>query len=657
LATGIGVPNVQTLAQTLLTYTPAPTNQIAPLSQTIAPGQSASFTVATSATPTGYQWQRLPFGGTTWSNLSNGSSYSGVTTATLTVNNATAAMSGDQFQCVVTFSGAGAETTATSALAVQTPFTVKTLAGTVGAAGLVNAAGTAAEFNYPSGIALDSSGNIFVADFSSNVIREIDPAGNVSLAYGSSSKTAGSTDNPPLFNGPNAIVADGSNNLYVADSANNAIREISGGQVTTIAGQSGGTAGFANGAATSQALFSNPNGVAVDGAGNVYVADTGNNVIREISSGQVTTLAGQPGVAGYADGASGSALFNYPTSVAVDSAGNVYVADVNNDVVRKISAGMVSTLAGRGGIAGYADGPALKALFNQPNGVTVDSSGNVYVTDATFSDVGNNNLIREISPAGVVTTLAGDPTYSGSSDGTGTAAQFFTPQATAINSYGELFVADTFNQTIRTAGIAPSISSSPVSQIVTVGQPATFIVSAAGTGPFTYQWSKNGSTISGATGSSYIIGSVASTDAGSYAVTVTGPFGTATSSVVALIPVTMAPVAQALTTGQALNLSISVTGSGGPFSYQWLDNGTVISGATSSTYSIAHASPGDSGNYSVIVSDAYGTATTTPVSVTITNPQPVATDTPTLPPWGPAVLAALLVLCGYPAFASQRDLA
>ncbi len=285
LATGIGVPNVQPLAQTLLTYTPAPTTQIAPLSQNVAPGQSATFTAGTNGTPVSYQWQRMPLGLNTWNNLADNSTYSGTATASLTINGATTAMSGDQFQCVITFSGNGAATTASCALTVETPLVVKTLAGTVGTTGIANAVGTSATFNYPSGAALDSSGNIYVADFSNNVIREVVPnTGQVSTAYGDANGAAGSTDNPPLFRSPNAIAADGSNNLYVADSGNNTIREISSGQVTTIAGQAGVAAGFANGAATTQALFSNPNGVAVDSLGNVYVADTSNNVIRKISA-------------------------------------------------------------------------------------------------------------------------------------------------------------------------------------------------------------------------------------------------------------------------------------------------------------------------------------------------------------------------------------
>jgi kumamolisin len=647
LTTGIGVPNVQTLAQTLLTFTPAPTTQIAPLSQDVAPGQNATFTVATSGTPISYQWQRMPLGLNTWSNLTDNSIYSGTATASLTINGATTAMSGDQFQCVLTFSGNSAETTASCALAVETPLSVKTLAGTVGVTGLVNATGTSAEFNYPSGAALDSSGNLYVADFTNNVIREVNAAGVVSTAYGSVNGSAGSTDNPPLFNLPNAIAADGSNNLYVADTGNNTIREISSGQVTTIAGQPGVAAGFANGAATTQALFSNPNGVAVDGSGNVYVADTGNDVIREISLGQVTTLAGQPGVAGYADGAGATqALFNYPTSVAVDGSGNVYVADYNNDVVRKITpAGVVSTLAGQAGIAGYIDGPGTKALFNAPNGVTVDSANNVYVTDATFSDVGNNNLLRRISPLGVVSTLAGQPNYSGSADGTGSAAQFFCPQATAINGQGEFFVADTFNQTIRVAGIEPAIATQPVSQVVTVGQPATFSVIASGSGPFTYQWQKNASNINGATGSSYTIASVAATDAGNYSVAATNTFGQATSGTATLIPAASQPVAQNAAVGQSITFSISVTGSGGPFTYQWLKNGIIISGATNSSYTIGSVASTDAGNYSVMVNDTYGVATTLPFGLTVSAASSVS-DTPTLPTWALLVLGLLLLATG-----------
>jgi hypothetical protein len=330
--------------------------------------------------------------------------------------------------------------------------------------------------------------------------------------------------------------------------------------------------------------------------------------------------------------------------VAVDGSGNVYVADFNNDVIRKITPGKtVTTYAGQAGVPGYVDGPAARALFHAPTGVTVDSAGNVYVTDSLIPAIGStaagNNLFREITPAGAVSTLAGQVGVTGSNNGIGAAAQFYSLQASAIGSGGQFYLADTYNQTIRVSGNAPAIVTPPLAQVITVGQPVTFSVTASGTAPFTYQWLKNNAVISGATGSSYTIAGVAAGDAGNYAVTVTNTFGNITSSTATLIPVNAQPVAQNVSAGAPVTFSISVAGPG-PLAYQWEFNGAAIGGATGSSYSISNASPGNAGNYSVVVSDANGIVTTTPISLTV---NPIAeTDTPTLPPMALVLLAAAL---------------
>ena len=215
----------------------------------------------------------------------------------------------------------------------------------------------------------------------------------------------------------------------------------------------------------SAARFYFPNGVAVDSAGNVYVADTNNYTIRKITpSGVVSTLAGLAGSPGSADGTGSAARFNDPYGVAVDSAGNVYVADTGNNTIRKITpSGVVSTLAGLAGSIGSADGTGSAARFFQPYGVAVDSAGNVYVADT------NNNTIRKITPSGVVSTLAGLAGSFGSADGTGSAARFYYPEGVAVDSAGNVYVADTGNDTIRKitpsgvvstlAGLAGSIGS------------------------------------------------------------------------------------------------------------------------------------------------------------------------------------------------------
>ena len=212
--------------------------------------------------------------------------------------------------------------------------------------------------------------------------------------------------------------------------------------MTTLAGLAG-SQGSADGTG-SAARFNTPSGVAVDSAGNVYVADTFSHTIRQVTpAGAVTTLAGSAGNAGSADGAGGAAQFACPRGVAVDSAGNVYVADTGNSTIRQVTpAGVVTTLAGAAGISGSADGTNSTARFNSPYGVAVDSAGNVYVADEA------NDTIRQVTPAGVVTTLGGSPGNWGSADGVGAAAQFNWPHAIAVDSAGDLYVADTVNSRI-----------------------------------------------------------------------------------------------------------------------------------------------------------------------------------------------------------------
>ena len=464
----------------------------------VTPGQNATFTVAVGGSSATYQWQRMPIGSTTWSNLSDTGAYSGSATNALTVRVALAAMSGDEFRCVITLASNVPVTSTPSALIVDYPLIVSTLAGSVGTSALADGTGTAANFAIPSGIAVDGSGNLFIADFSNNAIREVTPEGVVTTPYGSASGAAGAdngTGNGALFTNPNGIAFDGSNgqsNLYVADTGNDLIRKISGGFVSTFS--TGGN-------------FNLPEGVAVDSSGNVYVADTGNNTIRKITpSGGITTLAGQSGVAGYADGAASTALFNTPSALAVDGAGNVYVADFGNNVVRKISGSTVSTLAGQAHVAGYLDGPTGTALFNTPSGVAVDGAGNVYVADCLVpplnTNASGNNLVRKISTTGVVSTLAGQAGFNGSANGTGTGATFYSVQAVALNATtGTFYLADTYNQTIRAGTIL-----TPVILSITATQPLAQVFGAV---PGVFTVTRIGGDPSAGVTASYAIGGTA----------------------------------------------------------------------------------------------------------------------------------------------------
>jgi hypothetical protein len=326
-----------------------------------------------------------------------------------------------------------------------TPYAITTLAGYAGY-GSADGTGSAARFNYPWSVAVDGSGNVYVADQGNSTIRRITPAGVVTTFAGSAGifGSADGTGSVAQFASPQSVAVDGSGNVYVADTGNDTIRKItSSGVVTTFAGTAGAR-GSADGTGAA-AQFASPQSVAVDGSGNVYVADTGNDTIRKItSSGVVTTLAGTAGARGSADGTGAAARFDYPEAVAVDGSGNVYVADSDNCTIRRItSAGVVTTFAGTANDPGSADGTGGAAQFSYPQGVAADGAGNVYVADS------NNQTIRRITPAGVVTTLAGSVRIPGPDDGTANAARFDSPNGLAVDGAGNVYVADTYSQTIR----------------------------------------------------------------------------------------------------------------------------------------------------------------------------------------------------------------
>jgi sugar lactone lactonase YvrE len=330
------------------------------------------------------------------------------------------------------------------------PAVVTTLAGTAGVCGDTDGSRTVARFCGPEGIAVDKAGNLYVT--SGQTVRKLTPDGAVTTLAGTS-MLAGYADGAgpaAQFLSLSGIAAARDGNLYVADGGNHSIRKITAtGLVTTLAGnfRVDNPPGSKDGIGTA-ALFNNPKGIATDRNGNLYVTDTANNNIRRITlAGLVTTIAGTAGHTGSADGTGAAARFNQPTGIAVDKAGNLYVTDTGNQTIRKITPdGKVSTLAGTALVAGSADGTGPAAVFNGPTGIAVDRAGNLYVTD-TF-----NNTIRKITAAGVVTTLAGNERHfgaAGSSDGIGTAALFNAPRGIAIDRAGLVYVADTGNHTIR----------------------------------------------------------------------------------------------------------------------------------------------------------------------------------------------------------------
>lgn len=336
---------------------------------------------------------------------------------------------------------------------------VTTLAGLAGSAGNADGAGSVARFNLPAGLAVNPAGDLYVGDAQNEIIRKITPAGDVSTLAGSANSTTAAK-----FSFPQGVAVDNAvGNVYVADSNNHIIRQITpDGAVSTLAG-SPGMSGSADGLG-SAASFNSPIGVAVDSSNNVYVGDTFNHTIRKITpDGNVNTLAGFPGSSGSIDGTGSAARFNLPIGVAVDGPGNVYVADAGNHTIRKITpGGLVSTFAGLPGSLGSVDGTGSSARFNSPFGVAVDGAGNVYVADT------GNNTFRKVTPAGVVSTLAGLPGSTGTADGAGSAARFNVPQGVTVDNTGNLYAGDTSNNEIRK--ITPSgVVSTVVAGVSFVG--------------------------------------------------------------------------------------------------------------------------------------------------------------------------------------------
>ncbi|MTV37617.1 hypothetical protein [Duganella radicis] len=298
----------------------------------------------------------------------------------------------------------------------------------------------AAIFNEPQGLAVDAAGNVFVADRKYGRIAMVTPAGAVSTFVGATPGQA-ATEAELAFGYADDIARDQAGNFYVVGK--HMVRKISkDGVVTTLAGAD--EIGFADGAG-SQARFNTPLGIAVDSAGNVYVADTLNLRIRKITpAGVVSTIAGS-GARGASDGAAAQASFNNPYGLAVDKAGNVFVADTLNDLIRKVAPdGSVTTFAGHIGDTDAGDGAGIKATLKQPAGIALDGDGNLYVTEM-------GGKVRTITPSGYVSTIAGQYGLNGfgTTDGVGSVATFRTPRGIALDAAGNLYVSDTATGRVR----------------------------------------------------------------------------------------------------------------------------------------------------------------------------------------------------------------
>ncbi len=508
-----------------------------PQDQVVTAGGSASFNVSVAsgaALPISYQWRM------------NGTNLPGATGPLLTVSNVQSANAGLYQVIVGNPFGEVVSRAASLALAVYpSPYAFVTLAGLAGVSGSADGTGSAARFNYGLGEALDTAGNLYVADSANNTIRKVTPAGIVTTLAGLAGAPgyADGAGSAARFAYPAGVAVDGAGNVYVAERDNQTIRKVTpAGVVTTVAGLAGNI-GSVDGDG-SVARFGKPFGLAMDGNSNLFVADFEFNTIRKLApvgtNWTVTTLAGLAGTSGGADGPGSAAQFSGPTALAVDNVGNVYVADSSASTIRRVTpTGVVTTLAGlallgpgSSGSVGAGDGTGSGARFNDPTGVAVDAEGNIYVADTA------NDTIRKVTLAGtnwIVTTLAGTAGAAGSVDGTGDTARFFRPSGVAVDAAGNLYVSDTDNYTIRKGFLpsgAPAITQAPQNQSAAAGGSVTLAVGAAVAPPATYQWLHNGTNLLvGASGPTLTISNLNANTIGAYQVRISNGSGAITSAV------------------------------------------------------------------------------------------------------------------------------
>jgi sugar lactone lactonase YvrE len=687
-------------------------------------GLPATFTASATGLPIPtLRWQRQPFGTFGYVNLSDDTVFSGTTTGTLSISAVTAGMTGDSFRLFAS-NEVGTITTTAAILTVNIGSVISTFAGVPGLPGVLDGTSQGAGFNSPAAIAVDSAGTFYIADKGNSLIRKMSASGVVTTIAGLAGARGAvdGTGTASRFNAPGGIAVDTLGNIYVADTLNHTIRMVSPlGAVTTLAGTAG-SSGSSDGIGAA-ARFSQPSGVAVDALGNVYVADTGNNTIRRVSSaGNVITIAGGAGLAGYVNDAVPTlARFNSPSSVAVDPVGNVYVADSLNNAIRRVGAfGVVTTFAGSAvGTPGFANGTGVAAGFNRPGGISIDSSGNLFVADT------GNHLIRKIVSSSDVTTIAGIALTSGSTDGASNIARFNNPGSVVSDSLGNLFIVDTANSTIRrTGGSLPvQILAQPQARSATLGQDVTYSILAIGTpSPSSYQWQRQaaglsgfvnigaGTDYSGVNSSSLTVRAVTSAMNGDqYRVVVANGIGSPTVSATALLssgalpvitsaattsfrageansftvvassPVAVAfsatslpswaaldaatgvlsgnppdttgspfvitlkansgleatqsftlsilpanippsivsqPVAASVNPGQSATFSV-VAGGTAPFTYQWRRNGVTLGGATASSLSLSGVQVSAAGVYTAVVTNAFGNVTTSGAVLTV----------------------------------------
>lgn len=436
---------------------------------------------------------------------------------------------------IVAYTGGRRIASAKAQLTVAAPYTFTTFAGIAGSRGTNDGTGTLAQFAYPHGITIDKDDNLYVTELGNYAIRKITPAGEVSTVVRLGPI---STTENPFSGGPWGVAVDQNGVLYIADTPRHIIiKRLPNGTIQPVAGLPG-QRGNADGPDAS-ARFDTPSGVALDASGNLFVADWGNDRIRMVTPDRVvTTVAGSS--RGVLDTRWTKSRFNGPSGLALDAQGNLWIADEYNNRLRRLGAdGWVTTVAGSGTFASL-DGVGSAAAFTHPHGPALDTGGNLFIVDM------DESKIRRITSSGSVTTVAGRGNVHSTNDGIGKLAGFAAPRGVAVDSRGQVFVTDYANHTIR-KGMLFAITAAPSDQTVPAGADVRLSVAVDGAGPFTFQWTQDGTPLANETNTTLFLPAVGRAQGGKYTVEVRNPAGDlielASQVRVMMTPVLLTPVA------------------------------------------------------------------------------------------------------------------
>ena len=597
----------------LLTVNPVPVFiAVSPVSQEVLVGSTVTLeTMAGGTSPLAYQWS------------CNGTNLVWATNTVLTISSIQPAQAGNY--AVVVTNNYGSVTSQVATLLVGI------ITATTQPASQTNLPGTAVSFS----VAVNGTGPFTYqwqfngTNLPNNIINTV--AGNGTNSYSGDGSAA---TNAGLYY-PTSVAFDALGNLYIADQYNNRIRMVAtNGIISTVAGN-GSTAYVGNGGAATNAGLYRPFGVAFDAFGNLYIADQYHHRIRKVdTNGIITTVAGNGSATFTGDGGKAtSASLDYPTSVAFDAFGNLFIADQNNNRIRKVDIyGIISTVAGNGN-SGYAGdgGEATRAEIWHPNGVAFDAADNLYIADQY------NNRIRKVNGDDIITTVAGNgsATYAGDG-GKATSASLYYPTSVAFDALGNLYIADQYNNRIRmvaTNGIITTVAGNGSATYAGDGgkatsaslhYPTSVVFDASGNLYISDQYNNRIREV--ASNPTLTLNNIGATNAGNYTVVISSSYGSVTSAVATLtepIPpvIITQPSSQQAGVGSSPSFSITVAGSG-PFVYAWYFAATnQVQSGTNSMLMLSNVSTNNTGNYTVVVTNNYGSVTSAVATLTVTIPR------------------------------------